>query len=176
MSTIKMAEAVKLQDTLDKKINELIRERNQNATQEIDKGEQADTPARSVDVISDELTTVRGHLRELKDTMRKSNITKGVVWNGDNVSLIYALDLVKDIRTEASEATALGNRKKNERKNAGFGQTAATFQIALYEPTEYRERGQKLLRLADKLSMLIQEANLKTEITVPFAGEYMIVE
>lgn len=178
MSKILVAEAIKLEDTLKKKIAELIQERQRGLTAIIEKGEQAEYPTRTVDLITSELAEVRKDLRDVKNIVRESNRVSTVDWDGGKLPIDAALDLAKDIRAEAGEAQNMGLRQKQVRDNASrFNAVASTptFTVALYEPDQYRAKGAKLSAMADKLSMLIQLSNSTVEVEVPFAEKYMIV-
>ncbi len=177
MSKILVLDAISLKAKLETKINDLVSERNRNATATIDKGEQAEIPARTVDMITEEIFNVRRDLRDLKEAIRQSNLTTMIPWDGGDINIATALDLVKDIRLDAGLLKSMGMRKKLDRDKGGHfaTSTVTTFTIALYEPEAYAGVAEKSERIADKLSTMIQKSNLNTEVEYVAADKYVLV-
>lgn len=177
MSQITMAEAVIIRSQISKKINELLHERNGVQTEIIDKGQTAEVPQRNVDFITQEIRQVRDDHRLLSFLMSESNVKTTIDWDGQAYAVVEAIELAKQMRQEAGELKALGNRKKMDRSRNvyPFGNNSGstdTFVVALYDPEEYKKHGDRLERQVTALSFLIDKANL--EATIQFdASDYV---
>ncbi|MBL4952206.1 hypothetical protein JK635_08285 [Neobacillus sp. YIM B02564] len=155
-----LAEAVPLKGIISRHIQELIRERNDVAFVEAEKGEEYEKPLRSVEKITEELERVRKDFRMLDILINKANLENTICWDEENISIKEAIELAKQLREEANRLKSLGNAKKIERTSRGLlNNHLVLLRIAQFEPEEYRKRGIKLERQVNKLSALIEHAN-----------------
>ncbi|ANY75739.1 hypothetical protein [Paenibacillus ihbetae] len=174
MSQITMAEALAVRAAMNRLINQLMQERLNNSSTIIEKGETAEVPARSVDVITEEIDAVSADFRKLDLLMAISNTTETIPWNGTNITVMEAIELAKQMRNEIGQLAHLGSRKKLERQTSrGLEGGAVTlFNVALYDPEAYHAAARKKEREVTKLSSLIEHANHHSKI--PFdAAKYM---
>ncbi|MFD0681665.1 MULTISPECIES: hypothetical protein [unclassified Paenibacillus] len=164
MSTVQitMAEALSVRAAIGRKLHQLFHERNMNSTSIIEKGETADIPARSVDVLTREIEAVNADFRKIDVLLAKANIERTIVWDGQPITILEAIELAKQTRMEIQQLGSLGNRKKLERQTqrSGFGEGATSlFTVALYDPESYRNESLKKEREVTKLSSLIEQSN-----------------
>ncbi len=168
-----MAEALAVRAAMNRLINQLMQERMNNSSTIIEKGETAEFPIRSVDVITEEIDTVSADYRKLDLLMAISNTTETISWNGGSITVMEAIELAKQIRNEIGQLAHLGSRKKLERQSSrGHDGSVTLFTVALYDPEAYQAAARKKEREVTKLSSLIEHANHHSKI--PFdAAKYM---
>ncbi|MGG3279461.1 hypothetical protein [Paenibacillus solani] len=174
MNQITMAEALAVRAAINRLMNQLISERMNNSSTIIEKGETAEYPSRSVDVITEELEAVAADYRKLDLLMAISNTTQTIPWNGTDITIMEAIEMAKQIRSDIGQLAHLGARKKLERQSSrGSGDGAVTlFNVALYDPEAYQMQARKKEREVTKLSALIEHANHSAMITFD-ASKYM---
>ena len=170
-ATITMAEALTVRAAISRKLSQLESERMHNATTVIEKGETAEYPVRSVDVITAEIRQAMQDYRKLDTLIAISNTTNTIPWDGTDICILEAIELAKQMRTEIHHFSILGRQKKLERhlnrSNIDGGKPIYT--VALYDPDAYTVEAQKKEREVTKLSALIERSNHLTEI--PFNAE-----
>ncbi|MCR8635502.1 hypothetical protein [Paenibacillus radicis (ex Xue et al. 2023)] len=102
MSTVQitMAEALSVRAAIGRKLHQLFHERNMNSTSIIEKGETAEIPARSVDVLTREIEAVNADFRKIDVLLAKANIERTIVWDGQPITILEAIELAKQTRIE----------------------------------------------------------------------------
>ncbi|MCZ8519266.1 MULTISPECIES: hypothetical protein [Paenibacillus] len=172
---ITMAEALSVRAAISRRMQSLMQERMMNSTTVIEKGEQAEYPTRTVDLITEELEKTAADYRTLDVLIAKANITHTIRWNDRDLTVLEAIELAKQTRAEINMLIPLGSNKKIERHmpRGGHGDSSRTlFTVALYDPEAYSRAAQKKEREAVKLSSLIEQSNHAHK--VPFdASAYM---
>lgn len=174
MSQITMAEALAVRAAINRLMNQLISERMNNSNTIVEKGETAEYPSRSVDVITEELEAMAADYRKLDLLMAISNTTQTIPWNGTDITIMEAIELAKQMRSEIGQLTHLGSRKKLERLSSSGSRDGAAilFNVALYDPEAYQLLARKKEREVTRLSSLIEHAN-HTAIISFDASKYM---
>ena len=160
---INLAEAVKLKSILAKKVQELVSELNRSAFVTVEKGQAPKTSNRSMTVIEAELAQVRLDVRTLDRLVYEANIKNLVDFKGERLALVEAIELATQLRADAELCKQFSMHEK-ESVRMGYGETTMLYEIAMYEPDEYRERASKLEKDAHKLSNLINAKNYSIEI------------
>lgn len=173
MSHITMAEALAVRAAMNRLMNQLMQERLNNSSTIIEKGEAAEIPARSVDVITEEIEAISADYRKLDLFMGISNTTETIPWNGTHITVMEAIELAKQMRNEIGQLAHLGSRKKLERQSSrGHEGSVTLFNVALYDPESYQATARKKEREVTKLSSLIEHANHNSKISFD-ATKYM---
>lgn len=159
--TITMAEALAVRAAIKRLIHQLEQERITNSVAVIDKGETAEYPARTVDIITAELERAMRDYRQLDLRMAIANTVNVIQWDGGTITVMEAIELAKQMRSEIEQLRVLGGRKKMERQYAGgYGERSNhLFSVALYDPDAYLTLARKKEREATKLSSLIEHSN-----------------
>ncbi|WP_375199766.1 hypothetical protein [Bacillus sp. RS11] len=160
---INLAEAVKLKSILSKKIQELVSELHRSAFVTIEKGQAPKTSNRAMNVIEAELAQVRLDVRTLDRLVYEANIKNSVDFKGGKLALVEAIELATQLRADAELCKHFSMHEK-ESLRMGYGENTMLYEIAMYEPDEYRERAITLEKDAHKLSNLINAKNYSVEI------------
>lgn len=160
---INLAEAVKLKSILAKKVQELVGELHRSAFVTVEKGQAPKTSNRAMKVIEAELAQVRLDVRTLDRFVYEANIKNTVDFKGDKLSLVEAIELATQLRADAELCKQFSMHEK-ESVRMGYGENTMLYEIAMYEPDEYRERAIILEKDAHKLSNLINAKNYSVEI------------
>ncbi|WP_426448987.1 hypothetical protein ACP26L_29895 [Paenibacillus sp. S-38] len=172
---ITIAEALSVRAAITRRLHHLMQERMQNSKVIIEKGEQAEYPSRTVDMITEEIERTAADYRTLDVLIAKANISHTIRWNDLDLTVLEAIELAKQTRSELSMLASLGAAKKMERhvSRGGSGDGAKPlFTVALYDPEAYSRAAQKKEREAVKLSSLIEQSNHTHKL--PFdASAYM---
>ncbi|WP_028560309.1 hypothetical protein [Paenibacillus pinihumi] len=160
-SSITVAEALAVRSAISRRISQLSHERELNSMSVIEKGEVAEYPSRTVDMITSELNRVMADFRRLDLLIAISNTTTVIQWNNGELKVLEAIELAKQTRNESAYLSQLGSRKKLERQlNRGTADGGKSlFTVALYDPEAYMELAKKKEREATKLSSLIEQSN-----------------
>ena len=161
--TINLAEAVKLKSVLAKKVQELIGELHRSAFVTVEKGQTPKTSNRPMIIIEAELAQVRLDMRTLDRLVYEANIQNKVAFKGNELALVEAIELATQLRAEAELCKQFSMHEK-ETVRMGYGDNSMLYEIAMYEPEEYRERAATLEKEAHKLSNLINAKNYSIEI------------
>lgn len=160
---INLAEAVKLKSILGKKVHELIDELERSAFVTVEKGQAPKTSNRAMTVIEAELAQVRLDVRTLDRLVYEANIKNSVDFKGEKLALVEAIELATQLRADAELCKEFSSHEKKSVRT-GYGETTMLYEIAMYEPDEYRERAITLEKDAHKLSNLINAKNYSVEI------------
>ncbi|MGE7091543.1 hypothetical protein ACQKII_08860 [Lysinibacillus sp. NPDC048646] len=160
---INLAEAVKLKSILTKKVQELISELHRSAFVTIEKGQAPKTSNRAMTVIESELAQVRLDIRTLDRLVYEANIKNTVDFKSEQLTLVEAIELATQLRAEAELCKHFSTHEK-ESVRMGYGENTMLYEIAMYEPEEYRERALKLEKDAHKLSNLVNTKNYSVEL------------
>ena len=170
---ITLAEALPLRAAIMRRISELVEERNAVSTITFVPGEveNIEHPVRKVDEITGEIEEARADFRKLDVLMARANVTETLEWEGKSYTIIEAIELAKQMRSEVAELKRLAGRKKEEIQR-GFG-GSTTITRTLYEPEEMRKKAIELEKRANRLSQLIDKKNYQVEIDFPEAEKYL---
>lgn len=160
---INLAEAVKLKSILAKKVQELVSELHRSAFVTVEKGQAPKTSNRAMKVIEAELAQVRLDVRTLDRLVYEANIKNTVDFKGEKLALVEAIELATQLRADAELCKEFSMHEK-ESVRMGYGENTMLYEIAMYEPDEYRERAITLEKDAHKLSNLINAKNYSIEI------------
>lgn len=161
--TINLAEAVKLKSILAKKMHELIHELHRSAFVTIEKGQAPKTSNRPMPTIETELAQVRLDIRTLDRLVYEANIQNTVEFKDQKLALVEAIELATQLRAEAELYKDFSMHEK-ETVRAGYGENTILYEIAMFEPEEYRQRAITLEKDAHKLSNLINAKNYSVNI------------
>jgi hypothetical protein len=145
---------------IQKHIAELNQERNQVASQQVIKGEKAEYKAeRNFDVISKEIDIAEKDLRELGTVILTGNLNAYVMWDGDSIPVSEAIELAKNLRSKAALYANFGRAKDNEIDKYASTPQSTVIKVLNYNPQTYADLAKKLLRQAQNLSTLIDDAD-----------------
>ncbi|MEO4054619.1 hypothetical protein [Solibacillus sp. CAU 1738] len=159
---ITLAEAVKLKSILNKKIQELTHEISRVAHTIVEKGEEPKLPERGLLHVEAELAIVRKDARTLDRLIYRANIDNHVLFNGEKLALVEAIELATQLRAEAGQAKELGMSEKESYFHSSGEMTF--YRIALYDPAIYRARANEVEKQAHRLSNAINAKNYQIEI------------
>lgn len=159
---INLAEAIKLKSILNKKIHELSMELSTVAYTVIEKGEEPKLPSRSLKNVEHDLATVRKDARTLDRLIYRANIDNTVEYNNEKLTIVEAIELATQLRAEAEQAKAFGRSEKESFMHS-VGDTIL-YNIALFDPNEYREKAVELEKQAHRLSNIINAKNYQVVI------------
>lgn len=173
MSKIALFEALPLKNTISRRIQELLQERDNVAYIEWEKDQKEETsaPTKTVDQVTDELETARLDYRTLNTLMVEANLNAKVVWDEKELSITEALELAQQLRGEANKLKAYGRSKKQERVH-NYSDTP-TYRKATFDPEKMQKNALKLERMANRLSNAIEKANHNHEIEFAAADKYL---
>ncbi|MFC5540975.1 MAG: hypothetical protein C0P75_012655 [Bacilli bacterium] len=163
MKTIPLAEGIKLKSILTRKIQELVYEIHNNAHVVVEKGETPKQSGRTVSEIEAELAQVRKDVRTLDKLIYRANIDHTIEFKGETMPIVEAIELAKQLRAEASLYKDLGNSEK-EKIYTTTGEGKVLYEVAMYDPREYREKAIQLEKDAHRLSNLINAKNYEVRI------------
>lgn len=171
---ITLSQAVVTSASIVKRIQELLRERQEISIVKAPKGETYTKPVRSFQVVTTEIAEAREDLGKLDYLKHVANVQNTIEWNGKNIAIIQAIELAKQLRLEANEFKGFGARKQQDLENGGWGaNTTQTIVYAQYDTEKARLRGIKLNSIAERLSTEIDKANDKVEIWFAEASKYI---
>lgn len=169
---ITLAQSINLLSNLQKKVNELEDELLNVSYIEVPKGTEYTPYKTTVADVLQNLSEVQTDILDLKDIIQQANLSNKIDWDGHSISIIRAIETAKQLRQELYLLKRLGSMKKREFE-VQYHSGAIMEQIALFEPTEYKTKAEKLSRQAELLSSRIDQVNYTTEITVPLATKYL---
>ncbi|WP_042476816.1 hypothetical protein [Bacillus ndiopicus] len=159
---ISLAEAIKLKSILKQKISELSMEISTVAYTVVEKGEEPKTPSRTIQQVEADLAVVRKDARTLDRLIYRANIDNFIEFNGEKLAIVEAIELATQLRAEAGQAKAFGMSEKESYMHS-MGETIL-YNVALFEPEEYRVRAIKLEKQAHRLSNIINAKNYQVQI------------
>ncbi|WP_016838182.1 DIP1984 family protein [Ureibacillus thermosphaericus] len=163
MKTIPLAEGIKLKSILTKKVQELVFELQKNAHVVVEKGETPKQTGRSLKEIEADLAQVRKDIRTLDKLIYRANIENTIEFKGEVMPIVEAIELATQLRAEVSLYKTLGNSEK-EKIYTSTGEGVVLYEVAMYDPREYRERANQLEKEAHRLSNLINAKNYEVHI------------
>ncbi|RUL46511.1 MULTISPECIES: hypothetical protein [Lysinibacillus] len=163
MKKIPLAEGVKLKSILTKKIQELISEIHLVAHAIVEKGEKPNPSGRSLAEVEAELAQVRKDSRTLDKLIYRANIDNTITFKDEELPIVEAIELASQLRADASLYKDLGKSEK-ERLYHSTGDSVIFYQVAMYEPSDFRNRANELEKEAHRLSNLINAKNYQVEI------------
>ncbi|GIN84357.1 hypothetical protein J6TS2_07430 [Heyndrickxia sporothermodurans] len=163
MGKITLAEAVKLKSILTKTIHELEEEIHRVAFTTIEKGEAPEFFPRTVQAVDEELEMVRKDIRVLDKLMYRANIDHSISFKDETLTIVEAIELATQLRAKARLYKELGSAKKEEIQY-GISEYTTIYQVALFEPEDYRQKAIQIEKDAHKLSNLINAKNYLIEI------------
>lgn len=169
---ITVSELRLLKNAISNRLFELIQERNRIAYVEFEKGENYSVPDRKFDEVTKDLERVRKHYRIVKRALAENNLRTTIHWNGEDISIVEALELVKQLRREAEELRRFGNASQVERISRGMLDAKPIYKKALFNPPEVKKEAERILKEANRLSILIDKANFNATVDIDFVEEY----
>lgn len=169
---ITVAEARLLKNAVSKRLHELLSERNKNAFVEFEKDEEYIKPDKSFEELTKDIEKVRSHYMAVKKALAESNLKNTIEWNGKELTIVEALELVKELRDESDRLISFGNNPIIQRSSRGIYDSKTIYRKALFEPSELKKAGEKMRKEANRLSILIDKANFNTSVELEFADEY----
>lgn len=158
MSTITLAEAVKLKSILTHRIQELEEEIRRVAFATVEKGETPETSSRTLSVVEAELEKVRLDTRTLDRLMYRANIDHSIEFKEEELPIVEAIELATQLRAKARLYKELAMSPKEEIQY-GYAETTTVYRVALFDPEAYRLKSLQVERDAHKLSNLINAKN-----------------
>ena len=163
MKKIPLAEGVKLKSILTKKINELIMEIHLVSHAVVEKGQEPNSSGRKLIEVETELAQVRKDSRTLDRLIYRANIDHTISFKEEELPIVEAIELASQLRAEASLYKELGQSEKETFYHSG-SETVVFYNIALYDPAEYRKRAIEIEKDAHRLSNLINAKNYQVAI------------
>lgn len=162
---ISLAEAVKLKSILQSKYRELHTERMRVAYILVEKGVEAKREGRTLEVVEDEIAKIQKDIRTLDRLVYEANVKNFISFNDEELTLVEAIELAKQLRVEVNEIKEFASSEKEELQY-GYGESVLMVRVALFDPEHYRLKSEQLERQAHKLSNLINAKNY--EVRIPF--------
>lgn len=139
----------------------------------VTKGDKYDLPTdRTFDQVNVEVEDAQADFLQLQSQIAKANETFTIQWDERAIAVGEALDLAKLYRQQASDYAGFGSQRDNELDRSRLGVTQV-MRVLTYDPKNYAEKARKLTRKANKLSDLIDEANIQNRINFPNYSVYM---
>lgn len=169
---ISLLEALPLRNTISRRIQDLLSERDTVAFVQYEKGEEYEKPDRTVDEVTEELNEVRRDFRKLDVLVYQANLEAKITWDDEEISIAEAIELAKQLRGEAGRLKSYAKSKKQER-NHNYGSDTIIYEKAMFDPAEMQKRVLKLEKMANRLSLNIEKANHTHSIEFAAAEKYM---
>lgn len=163
MGNITLAEAVKLKSILKTRIQELEQEMRRVAFATVEKGQQPAKTIRTLKVVETELEDVRNDSRILDRLMYRANIDHEILFQGQSYAIVEAIELATQLRAKARFQKELSTSEKEEIQY-GYAESTTIYQVALFDPEEYRKKSIQTEKEAHKLSNLINAKNYSIEL------------
>lgn len=158
MSNLSLAEAVKLKSILAKRIHELEEEMDRVAFVEIEKGSKKPKQARTLSQVEEEIDDIRKDFRLLDKLMYQANYKNKVSFDGEELTIVEAIELATQLRAKARKFKQFGSSAKEELQ-FGYGEGVPVIRKAMFDPEEYRIKAVEQERLANRLSNAINTKN-----------------
>ncbi|MGM9988361.1 MAG: hypothetical protein ACI35O_14185 [Bacillaceae bacterium] len=169
MKTITLGTALSIRHVLTKRIRELIQERQNVATANVEKNEPLPPLVRDIATIEQELAKVRKDFRKLDYLMQKANVEHTITFENETYSITEAIEYAKQLRAEVEECKAFANMKE-EVVNMYLSESVL-YQKLYFQPEQYRLQAIELERKATRISGAIDEKNFT--VIIPFdASDY----
>lgn len=158
MSKLSLAEAVKLKSVLAKRIHELEEEMDRVAFVEIEKGSKKPKQERSLSKVEEEIDEIRKDFRLLDKLMYRANFENSIDFNGEDLTIVEAIELATQLRAKARKFKVFGSAVK-EMHPYGYGENLPVIRLAMFDPEEYRVKAVEAERQANRLSNAINTKN-----------------
>jgi len=174
---ITLAEAIPLRKMLERRIHELFSERWDKSYVVIEKGECYEPYSRTMDQVSVEIYELQRDYRFLGRVVSEANLSEKMAWNGEELTMLEAIELAKQMRTDLNQLKTFASRKKMERvaergRRGSGAEASSLLTVALFDPEEYRQKALKLERQVNRLSAMIEHQNHL--VSIPFdASKYI---
>lgn len=163
MTNISLADAVKLKSVLSKRIHELEDEMDRTAFIEIEKGSAFPKQTRTLADVESDLADIRKDFRTLDVLMYSANSQNTVLFDGQNYSIVEAIELASQLRAQARKYKIYGSSQKEEFLYS-LGESSAMLRVAAFEPEDYRLNAIETERKANRLSNVINAKNYHIEL------------
>lgn len=163
MSKLSLAEAVKLKSVLAKRIHELEEEMDRVAFVDVEKGSKKSVQARSLSKVEKEIDEIRYDFRLLDKLMYRANYENTVSFNGEELTIVEAIELATQLRAKARKFKEFGTADK-EALQYGYGEGVSVIRLAMFDPEEYRVKAVEVDRLANRLSNAVNTKNYSIEL------------
>ena len=160
--TINLAEAVKLKSIITKKIQELQHSVHQVTHTIIEKGELPVKPDYTLEMLEQELKSLRFDSRKLDALIYRANIEHLITFKDEEMPIVEAIELATQLRAEAQFCKQLGSEEKESFYHSGGD--VLMYRVALFDPISYRNRANELEKEAHRLSNLINNKNYQIQI------------
>lgn len=175
---ITLAEALPLRVQLARKIRELRDERRESSTVVLagEDDPQIDNllPQRTMDEITEELTTVMKDYINLDQAINMKNISETITWKEKEICILSAINLAKEWRHELEEFKRFAAKAKIERNTNPYrSEPINSITKALFDPKTYKDKVASLERELARLSSTIEKKNHQVEFE--FAAEQYMV-
>lgn len=158
MAKITLAEAVKLKSVLKTRIHELQNEMRRVAFATIEKGTTPVRGSRTLEHVETELDDVRNDSRTLDHLMYRANVDNEIEFQNQQLAIVEAIELATQLRAKALFYKELSTSEKEEIQY-GYAENTTVYQIALFDPEEYRLKSLQTEKDAHRLSNLINAKN-----------------
>ncbi|MGM0898528.1 MAG: hypothetical protein ACQEV0_11545 [Bacillota bacterium] len=158
MSNLSLAEAVKLKSVLAKRIHELEEEMDRVAFVEVEKGDKKPKQARSLSKVEEEIDDIRNDFRLLDKLMYRANYENTVSFDGEELTIVEAIELATQLRAKARKFKEFGTAVKEELQ-FGYGEGVPIVRLAMFDPEKYRLKAVETDRLANRLSNAVNTKN-----------------
>lgn len=165
MAKITLAEAVKLKSVLRTRIRELQDEMRRVAFATVEKGTPPARGTRTLKHVEAELDEVRNDSRILDRLMYRANVDNEIEFQNQQLAIVEAIELATQLRAKALFYKELSTSEKEEIQY-GYAENTTVYQVALFEPEEYRLKAIQAEKDAHRLSNLINAKNYS--ITLDF--------
>ncbi|WP_110114411.1 hypothetical protein [Bacillus sp. CGMCC 1.16541] len=164
MANLTLAEAVKLKSVLSKRIHELEEEMDRVAFVETERGVALPTQARTLTHVEQEIDQVRKDFRLLDKLMYQANVENDVVFQGESLTIVEAIELATQLRAKARKYKEFGTALKEEFPYSYGPEATSIVKLALFEPEDYRLKAIEAERQANRLSNAINAKNYSIEL------------
>lgn len=158
MSNLSLAEAVKLKSVLAKRIRELEEEMDRVAFVEMEKGGKKPKQSRSLSKVEEEIDDIRNDFRLLDKLMYRANYENTVSFEGEELTIVEAIELATQLRAKARKFKEFGTAVKEEMQ-FGYGEGVPIVRLATFDPEKYRLKAVETERLANRLSNAVNTKN-----------------
>lgn len=163
MANLSLAEAVKLKSVLAKRIHELEEEMYRVAFVEIEKGGKVPKQPRTLEKVEKDIDEIRSDFRLLDRLMYQANIENTVDFNGEELTIVEAIELATQLRAKARKFKEFGAASKEEYPYS-YGEGTPLIKLAMFDPEEYRLKTIEMERQANRLSNAINTKNYTVEL------------
>jgi len=162
MSTITLAEAVKLKSILRKRVFELTDEIDRVAFVTIVDNEKPVEPTRTLADVEADLADIRQDIRTLDRLMYEANGYHTINFEGAALKLVEAIELATQLRAEAEKYKELASAEKREL--AYHSEENPVYRVALFDPEAYRLKALECERHAHKISNAVNAKNYQIHL------------